>query len=77
MNLYLVERTDKVTWDEYDSFVIAANTPQVARNIAADAGSSTYGPKPTAWLETATVQFLGTAAPDVERGVVLGSFNAG
>lgn len=31
--LYLVERTDKVTWDEYDSFVVCAESEDEARRV--------------------------------------------
>lgn len=32
-SLYLVERTDKVTWDEYDSFVVCAESEDEARRV--------------------------------------------
>ena len=32
-SLYLVKRTDKVTWDEYDSFVVCAESEDEARRV--------------------------------------------
>lgn len=31
--LYLVKRTDNVTWDEYDSFVVCAESEDEARRV--------------------------------------------
>lgn len=34
--LYLVKRTDNVNWDEYDSFVVCAESEDEARRVSPD-----------------------------------------
>ena len=68
MNLYLIERTDNVDYDEYDSFVVAAYTEFEARS---------YANFHAVLSSPATAHLIGQAAPDVQPGVVLGSYNAG
>ena len=80
MNIYRVSQTKNIDWDTYDSFVIAAETEEEARN--------TY---PTgikikvndyidfgAWCEPmyVKVEMIGTAVDGV-CGVICASFNAG
>lgn len=69
MKLWLVERSDMqaVDYDEYDSFVIAAETDYEARDIAQDRERHAKG-----WIATQIA-----ARTTCARGVVLGSFNAG
>lgn len=70
MNLYLVERTDGVGLDEYDSFVAIAPTDKAARemNLGGD-----HWPKPS----TLKVKLIGRALRGAKAGIVHSSFNAG
>ena len=74
MNIYLVERTDKVWYDQYEGAVVAA--PSLARayemgdELIKDDG---YGPDIYAF----EVEFLGEAAQGIEEGYLLKSFKAG
>lgn len=72
MNLYRVERTDRVGYDEYDSVVVAAESEDEARTIQ----PSEYG---GAWAppDALDVDLIGIAKEGTERGVILASFGAG
>lgn len=69
MNLYLVTRTDYVDWDEYDSFVVACENAEKARNTK----PANYG-----WTtpDQVKVTLIGMAAEGIE-GIQCASFNAG
>lgn len=80
MNIYKVERTDSAGYDEYESFVIVAETESVARYThptgcdIEDAGRSA-----NSWPvvpEDLIVTLVGRTVGDV-RGVICASFNAG
>ena len=74
MKLYKIERTTKIDYDEYDSFVIRAKNEQHARKLAKQAnGIHSLADE---WLDpaTSTVEVL---TPKGEAGIILGSFNAG
>lgn len=34
MNIYLIQRTDKINWDEYDSFVCLAESEEIALSLS-------------------------------------------
>ena len=89
MNLYLVSRTDKVCYDEYDSFVVAALTKEFARE---------QWPGPCQWFrdgvgkphldklhsywpqskEKLKVELIGKTEKDLHQGeIVCASYNAG
>ena len=71
MRLYLLERVDETDRDQCDGFVVRASSESEARFIA----SLAHGDEgETPWLTTATCREL---TGDGDRGVVLGSFNAG
>jgi hypothetical protein len=73
MKLWLLERTDAIGWDEFNSFVVRAETEDDARGVAAiNAGDE----GPGIWRDpiTATCVLLHRFG---EAGVVLGSFCAG
>lgn len=80
LNIYKVERTDSAGYDEYDSFVIIAETESVARYThpngcdIEDTGSSenTWPVMP----EDLMVALVGHTIGDI-RGVICASFNAG
>jgi hypothetical protein len=72
---YLVERTDAVDYDEYDSFVVKADNKEDARIAAQNlAGKKWHNDEWYFSRENARVTELND---ETENGVVLGSFNAG
>lgn len=83
MNLYLITTTEPYGYDEFDAFVVAAETETAAGRFAAERAN--WGAlvgieaSDTCWgnRERSTCVVVGTAAPDVAPGVVLASFNAG
>lgn len=81
MNIYKVERTDNVDYDEYDSFVIIAETESVARYThpngcdIEDAGLS--GNSWPVMPEDLMVTFVGRVDGNTIVGVICASFNAG
>ena len=78
MNLYLLSQNQRNGYDTFDSLVVAAYSEEQARLI---------GPSPDykweygrVWAyepDAVKVTLIGVAAPDVRKGVVLASFNAG
>lgn len=71
--IYLVERKDKnnIGWDEFDAFVVSAGNAYEALYLCAmEAGSSA----PYFSEENVNITELGE---NTERGIILGSFNAG
>jgi hypothetical protein len=79
-NLYLVSRTNKTSYDEYDAIVVCAKSPKEARYTHPDDkdwnGTEEYY---SSWqnAEELDVKLLGVADDTVEEGVVLASYNAG
>lgn len=90
-NIYLVERTDGCSYDEYDSFVVIAKTEKEAREIhprGHKVGVCSYTGKPEphplfdSWvkvdeIDSLDVTLVGKAAKGQKPGIVLSSFNAG
>lgn len=73
MNLYLLERTDDVGYDEFDSIVVAAPTEQAACAIRPRGGWTDTG-----WNEdgaTLSCTLIGTT--DLPTGIIHESFCAG
>lgn len=87
MKLWLLTQDINAGYDTHDSVVVAAETEDDARLITPD--QCWLSEKPfkgfagctmTSWANTpdqVSVKFLGDAAPGIERGIVLASFNAG
>ena len=76
MKLYRISQTENDGYDTYDSAIVAAVDEDDAAHIAPCEFGGTYG----AWCscpDKVTVEHIGEAAPGIERGVVLASFNAG
>ena len=87
--LYLVKRTDEVTWDEYDSFVVCAESENEARRVSPDGmmffednmseQSKRYFK--SGWtdkIETLEVSCIGLASVSLENHqVICASYNAG
>ena len=81
MNIFKVERTDKVGYDEYDSFVIIAESENEAR-VTDPSGKPVEDSIFSSWvkvrdLDKLIVTLIGVANEDQEPGIVLTSFNAG
>lgn len=73
MNIYLIKRVGRTDYDQYAGFVVAAESPAKAREIA----SSGYGRSIFAHPEGATCAQIGTAGPKVVPGVILSDYRAG
>lgn len=80
MKLYLLKRTDEVFYDEYDACVVCANSPTDAMSINPSGQPFDSEKQYSDWaISTGDIKCieLGEAAPQLQRGVVLASFNAG
>ena len=87
--IYLVKRTDNVTWDEYDSFVVCAESEDEARRVSPDGlmffedGISEQSKQyfKYGWtdkIKTLEVICVGLASASLKnRQVVCASYNAG
>jgi hypothetical protein len=75
MNIYLLERTDSVGYDEFDSFVVVAPDAELARKLLHEHSDGDYGVWAKDELVTATK--IGTSDEYAEPIEILGSFNAG
>jgi len=75
MNIYLLERTDKWSYDDYDATVVIAENEEDAKKIEITYHSVIRWSWTTPNNIKATL--IGTAMPDAKSGVVLKSFNAG
>ena len=75
MNIYLIERTDKVDYDEYDAFVVVANSSKEARELLVQLyiRDKIYD----SWSDNNKVNLIGTTTKYKKTRVILGSFNAG
>jgi hypothetical protein len=71
MNLYLLRRTDKCSYDSHDAFVVAADNETEAVNM--QLGYSTSWTTPN----NIKVTYLGIAANNIKKGEILNSYNAG
>ena len=77
MNLYLVSRTDRVGYDEYDSMVVAAESEDAARLMKPANEMAPYSGQ--GWTdnpEALTVELISTSLDSTPR-VVITSYNAG
>ena len=77
MNLYLVTRTTR-DFDEYDGFVVAANSEQQALGYLDEKHEHTSNPY-SSWpdIGTKSAELIGTTDKYTEPTEILGSFNAG
>ena len=67
MNIYLVERTDDVGYDEYDAFVVSAKDENEA--LVTIGGKQFF-------KENTEFKIVGTTTSKISE-IILGSFNAG
>ena len=72
MNLYLITQNENITYDTYDSAVVAAADEETARHTMIDDSPNTW-----ALPQYVQVKLIGKALDGMEAGVVLASFNAG
>ena len=70
MKVYLVKRNDRAGYDEYDSAVVVAESPDQALNILKAAHINDYMPTWGDWNVT-------TEEVSLVSGIILESFNAG
>lgn len=80
LNLYLLTQHDNTGYDTFDSIVVAAESVEEARLIGPSPDYKFSGSYYASWArstETVNVKLLGVANPDITKGVVLASFNAG
>lgn len=86
MNIYLLTRTDVADWDDFDGFVVCAESEtdacnithtdqaSIAQNVEQRLSTPRAHPyTPECW----EIKAIGIAHPSVERGIVLDSFKAG
>ena len=71
MNIYLLERTDRWSYDDHDAFVVAAESEEEAKNMQLGSPSTWTTP------DKIKVTLIGVATPNIEKGKILDSFNAG
>ncbi|MEN6623829.1 MAG: hypothetical protein ABFD50_20050 [Smithella sp.] len=71
MNIYLVERNDKIRYDEYDAAVVAAESPEQAIKLLKDK----HGVDPTGTWRYFDVTV--TRVVPTKPKIILESFNAG
>ena len=81
-NLYLVSRTNKTDYDQYDAVVVCAKSPKEARYTHPSKYDKDWDGIQNDWgswqkAEDLDVKYLGVADDTVEEGVVLASYNAG
>lgn len=83
LNIYLLEQHQNTGYDTYDSCVVAARTPEDAVRMNPDDQDNPDPPwnnRYTAWARSpdkVTCTLIGRAVPDIKRGVIIASFNAG
>lgn len=82
LKIYLLERKDKWSYDDYDAIVVCAESEEDAKNIHPNGKSLDEEAKEpwnswTSKKENLTVTEIGIANEVQVRGVVLASFNAG
>ena len=77
MKLYYVWQDENNDYDTYDSFVVCAENEEEAKNTHPDGDGNwrryTWASSP----EKVKCKLIGVANDNVEKGVVIASFNAG
>jgi len=66
-NIYLIETTEEIGYDEYDSCIVIAKNESEALIVA----------EKECCIYSSTIQLVGKANKSQEYGLLLGSFNAG
>lgn len=77
MNLYLISRNEAIGYDEYDSAIVAAESPEDAITIYLDGREASVpragGYSWTYNVENIKITLIGPATPETKRGVILAS----
>lgn len=79
MNIYLVSRTGRVDYDEYEAIVVVAKNEEQARNIM-PTGETNFIRLSYSWVRTPDdldVELIGKAKSGYKPGVILASYIAG
>lgn len=81
MNIYKLDRTSPAYYDEYDSFIVAANTPEEAYRVMTerDYGDVQHA-YPSSWPDSESqtnITRIGETTHYKAPQRILGSFNAG
>ena len=71
MDIYLIKRNDSVGWDEYDSAIVIAESPEQALTIAKSIYGTSYWNGWKDWDVSVTLVDTSKAR------ILLGSYNAG
>lgn len=84
MNLYLLQQNINQNYDTYDSMIICAADPEEAINLSFGDGLkyNQYQHTHSDWVrydckDQIQVKLIGIAASQIQKGIVLSSFNAG
>lgn len=82
MNLYLLEQNVNDNWDTYDSMIICAADPDEAVELSYRGFVRHYIDGHGDWIrydckDRIQVELIGAAVVNLEKGIVLSSFNAG
>ena len=80
MNLYLMSQNTTLGWDTFDSCVVAAESIEDAKTISPNNTPFKPGGLHCDWaysMNDIECTLIGTATPDIGRGVIVASFNAG
>lgn len=81
MNLYLLTQNINYTPYTYDSMVICAENPDEAVELSYRGDSDWYMDTDSDWVQydkkhLIKVDLIGTSSPQIQKGIVLLSFNA-
>ena len=77
MKLYLITQDVNNGYDTYDSFVVCAKDEEDAKMVHELDDDELYCKTWVSNIEDIKVKYLGEADESIERGEILGSFNAG
>jgi hypothetical protein len=77
MNLYLLTRNDDWCYESFDALVVAAESEEDAITIRPESRDTTAPCSGWTTPENIAATLIGVAAPDVQRGVILESYDAG
>ena len=78
MNLYKISQTENTGYDTYDSAIVAAPDEKSARETNPNGRIFAAADLGNAWVSSpdqVEVELIGTAAPGIQAGVILASFN--
>ena len=79
LKLYKISQTENNNYETYDSAIVCAENKEEAKNTLPGTLAK-FGEAYGAWTscpEMVDVQYIGIADKDIEKGVIVSSFNAG